>query len=90
VTAGAGGQSPAGASPGFVSGEYESTSFDGVLPSRPADVPAAAQLADAGLAASAPRPEAAVAGRIFDPATTRRRSVVFEEDDELDIPDFLK
>jgi len=90
VTAGAGGQSPAGASPGFVSGEYESTSFDGVLPSRPADVPAAAQLAAAGLAASAPRPEAAVAGRIFDPATTRRRSVVFEEDDELDIPDFLK
>jgi hypothetical protein len=25
-----------------------------------------------------------------DSATTRRRSVVFEEDDELDVPDFLK
>ena len=28
--------------------------------------------------------------RMFDAATTRRRSVVFEEDDELDVPDFLK
>jgi hypothetical protein len=27
---------------------------------------------------------------MFDAATTRRRSVVFEEDDELDVPDFLK
>jgi hypothetical protein len=33
---------------------------------------------------------AAVSARTFDPATTRRRSVVFEEDDELDVPDFLK
>jgi cell division protein FtsZ len=30
------------------------------------------------------------AGRVTEPATTRRRSVVFEEDDELDVPDFLK
>jgi cell division protein FtsZ len=30
------------------------------------------------------------AARVFDAATTRRRSVVFEEDDELDVPDFLK
>jgi cell division protein FtsZ len=28
--------------------------------------------------------------RVFDAATTRRRPVVFEEDDELDVPDFLK
>jgi len=27
---------------------------------------------------------------VFESATTRRRSVVFEEDDELDVPDFLK
>ena len=38
-----------------------------------------------------PRPDAASAARVFDAATTtRRRSVVFEEDDELDVPDFLK
>ena len=32
----------------------------------------------------------ASAARVFDAATTRRRAVVFEEDDELDVPDFLK
>jgi cell division protein FtsZ len=37
-----------------------------------------------------PRHDAASAARVFDAATTRRRSVVFEEDDELDVPDFLK
>jgi len=30
------------------------------------------------------------AGKTFDVATTRRRPVVFEEDDDLDVPDFLK
>ena len=30
------------------------------------------------------------AARVFDTASTRRRPVVFEEDDELDVPDFLK
>ena len=30
------------------------------------------------------------AARMFDSASTRRRPVVFEEDDELDVPDFLK
>jgi cell division protein FtsZ len=30
------------------------------------------------------------AARAFDVATTRRRPVVFEEDDDLDVPDFLK
>jgi cell division protein FtsZ len=29
-------------------------------------------------------------GRTFDVATTRRRPVIFEEDDDLDVPDFLK
>jgi cell division protein FtsZ len=37
-----------------------------------------------------PRPDTATAARVFESATTRRRSVVFEEDDELDVPDFLK
>jgi hypothetical protein len=36
------------------------------------------------------RTDTAAAARVFDAATTRRRSVVFEEDDELDVPDFLK
>ena len=46
--------------------------------------------ADADPLAPAPRPDTAAAARVFDAATTRRRSVVFEEDDELDVPDFLK
>jgi cell division protein FtsZ len=46
--------------------------------------------ADADPVAPAPRPDTAAAARVFDAATTRRRSVVFEEDDELDVPDFLK
>jgi len=29
-------------------------------------------------------------GKTFDIATTRRKPVVFEEDDDLDIPEFLK
>ncbi len=37
-----------------------------------------------------PRTDQAAAARVFDAATTRRRSVVFEDDDELDVPDFLK
>ena len=36
------------------------------------------------------RADPGAAARMFDAATTRRRSVVFEEDDELDVPDFLK
>jgi cell division protein FtsZ len=48
----------------------------------------------AGLAAdafSSYRPaHAETAAKTFDVAATRRRPVVFEEDDDLDIPDFLK
>jgi cell division protein FtsZ len=51
---------------------------NGVSPPRPAQEP------------SRPRPDTASAARVFDAATTRRRSVIFEEDDELDVPDFLK
>jgi cell division protein FtsZ len=36
------------------------------------------------------RPAHAELGKPFDVASTRRRPVVFEEDDDLDVPDFLK
>jgi len=36
------------------------------------------------------RPAYAELGKTFDVASTRRRPVVFEEDDDLDVPDFLK
>ncbi len=35
-------------------------------------------------------PATGAAARVFDVATTRRRPVIFEEDDDLDVPDFLK
>jgi cell division protein FtsZ len=50
----------------------------------PARVAAAAETADSY------RPAHAEAAKTFDVATTRRRPVVFEEDDDLDVPDFLK
>jgi len=63
----------------------ESSGTGGAAVSGPTDVPPAAVGAS-----SAARPEPAIAARVFDAATTRRRSVVFEEDDDLDVPDFLK
>jgi cell division protein FtsZ len=55
-------------------------------PARPAD-PERTDFADS----SAYRPaHAETAARTFDVAATRRRPVVFEEDDDLDVPDFLK
>ncbi len=86
----AGEQSYAVASSWAASGEPESTRIEAIPAPRPADVPAAASLPGPDVAAGATRADAAVGARIFDPATTRRRSVVFEEDDELDVPDFLK
>jgi cell division protein FtsZ len=41
-------------------------------------------------AASTVRSSDATSPRLADTTSTRRRSVVFEEDDELDVPDFLK
>jgi len=49
-------------------------------------VAVAAETADS----SSYRPAHAEAAKTFDVATTRRRPVVFEEDDDLDVPDFLK
>jgi cell division protein FtsZ len=83
-------QSQAPASPWRASGAGEGSSVDGIPSPRPPAVPAAAPPPGADMPAAAPRAEAAVSARTFDPATTRRRSVVFEEDDELDVPDFLK
>jgi cell division protein FtsZ len=53
--------------------------------------PPAPRPAPASPAPHVPRPAHAEGpGRTFDVATTRRRPVVFEEDDDLDVPDFLK
>src|SRR6266851_5413612 len=71
------------ASPGAGLSAEHDAGTDGVPPPRPESGAAPA-------ATPRPRPDAAAAARVFDAATTRRRSVVFEEDDELDVPDFLK
>ena len=63
---------------------------DSGIESVPAPRPADAGPADSGLVTPSTRADTAAAARVFDAATTRRRSVVFEEDDELDVPDFLK
>jgi len=56
-------------------------------PPRPERAAVAADDADS----SSYRPaHAESAGKTFDVAATRRRPVVFEEDDDLDVPDFLK
>jgi cell division protein FtsZ len=53
---------------------------------RPPGVPSA----DASYSAASRPAHAEGSGRTFDVAATRRRPVVFEEDDDLDVPDFLK
>ncbi len=66
----------------------DGTRIDGIPPPRPGSPEAASgQLAKDGPQNGA-RPGSA--GRPVDSASTRRKSVVFEEDDELDVPDFLK
>jgi len=53
--------------------------------------PAPAPVPDPVPAVAAPRlTQTEMATKTFEVATTRRRPVVFEEDDDLDIPDFLK
>jgi cell division protein FtsZ len=56
------------------------------------DPPGDASVTEAGAVGEVPVPrtDPGAAARMFDAATTRRRSVVFEEDDDLDVPDFLK
>jgi cell division protein FtsZ len=55
---------------------------------RPERVPVA--VADAAESPAFRPAHADAAAKTFDVATTRRRPVVFEEDDDLDVPDFLK
>src|SRR5690348_10052186 len=67
---------------------------DGAVPADDADPgDLAGDEAEPVAAAAVParhRADPGAAARMFDAATTRRRSVVFEEDDDLDVPDFLK
>jgi len=58
-------------------------------PLRPERAVAAADTADADTSSYRPA-HAEIPGKTFDVAATRRRPVVFEEDDDLDVPDFLK
>jgi cell division protein FtsZ len=58
-------------------------------PPRPERAVPAAETADADSSSYRPA-HAESAGKTFDVAATRRRPVVFEEDDDLDVPDFLK
>jgi cell division protein FtsZ len=69
---------------GLGGGTPDDSHPDAVPAPRPAGSPAPADVPPAV------RAEPAVAARTFDTASTRRRSVVFEEDDDLDVPDFLK
>jgi cell division protein FtsZ len=57
------------------------------IPGQPERV---AVTSDAGDSAAYRPAHAEAAGKTFDVPTTRRRPVVFEEDDDLDVPDFLK
>jgi cell division protein FtsZ len=96
---------PAGTGGGDVGGAGQASTAappeNGGAASPAPHVPPAASPAAAASAtpAAEPDPPTAVpptrldpiaAARVFDAASTRRRAVVFEEDDELDVPDFLK
>jgi len=70
---------------------YETPGQEPVRPETPGKPERMAVTSDAGDSSSSYRPaHAEGAGKTFDVATTRRRPVVFEEDDDLDVPDFLK
>jgi cell division protein FtsZ len=96
-SAGAGPASAASAGTGAPSGD----DAEAVPPPRPADPAGRAGGPGSGsgnaasgngtAAGDAPAARAEPpAARAFEGASTRRRSVVFEEDDDLDVPDFLK
>ena len=86
LTAAASGPGTGSASPGSGTADgaadagHDSARLDGIPPQRNGTGEATASGQAGKLAA----------GRPADPAGTRRKSVVFEEDDELDVPDFLK
>ena len=66
----------------------DGTRIDGI----PSPRPGSPETASGQLAKDGPQNGArpGTVGRPVDSASTRRKSVVFEEDDELDVPDFLK
>ena len=53
-------------------------------------IPAASADIEPGGAGAGESSRSSAAARVFDVATSRRRPVIFEEDDDLDVPDFLK
>jgi cell division protein FtsZ len=65
------------------SGDHEAPASGSV----PSQTPASSHGASSNGASSS---NGGSTGRTFDVATTRRRPVIFEEDDDLDVPDFLK
>jgi cell division protein FtsZ len=67
-------------------GAVTGAKIDGVPSPRPASAEGAGSQAAGEASPNGARPP----GRPGDSAGTRRKSVVFEEDDELDVPDFLK
>lgn len=56
----------------------------------PWDIPGAPADIEPGGAGAGESSRTGAAARVFDVATSRRRPVIFDEDDDLDIPDFLK
>jgi cell division protein FtsZ len=69
-------------------GAYEVPQHEAPRPDR---VPATAANAAESSAFRTPHAETVPnTGKAFDVTATRRRPVVFEEDDDLDVPDFLK
>jgi cell division protein FtsZ len=80
-------QAPAADAPGGAAAP--DMSIDGTSLRRADAVAAGAAAPDPYMVAARAAADAA-ATRVADSPTTRRRSVVFEEDDELDVPDFLK
>jgi cell division protein FtsZ len=89
--AGESAESPAGAGESRGGESRGAESVDGVPPPRPAEsAPAATADQPAGNGSWPADGSAQSRGLAAEAASTRRRSVVFEEDDELDVPDFLK
>jgi cell division protein FtsZ len=82
--AGVGGSGPGPSS----AGAYELPEYEAPRPDR---VPAtAANAADSSAFRTAHAETVPNTAKAFDVPASRRRPVVFEEDDDLDVPDFLK
>jgi len=80
----------AGEPDGAITGEMPSDDDTADLTTPPSDDPEPEPEPDHEHAGVPGRLDSVAAARVFEAASTRRRPVVFEEDDELDVPDFLK